>query len=220
MRTAQLDDWQWLGAPLALDLANSLVQVRPGATLDLLASDEQLDGWLVRQTGRLPRLELSRDRLAAFRALRDALHELLAAAAAGEPLPRAAIKTLNAASARSDGHLQLALRGGAPAAKVVGSGTPLDRALSTIARSAIELLASPDGERVRVCPAPSCGMFYLGRPDQEWCSTACGNRARAARHYARRRGEKSAEAGARPKRRQPQSLAISSSHPSGRSSVG
>jgi predicted RNA-binding Zn ribbon-like protein len=187
MRSARLDGWPWLGAPLAVDLANSLVQVRPGVTRDLLESDEQLGDWLAHERARLPRVARGAGRYAAFRELRDALHDLLSAVARGEPLPRAAIAAVNAASARSDGHLRLALRGGEPVAEHAGSGTPLDRALSLIARSAIELLAGPERARLRVCPAPSCGMFYLGRPDQEWCSVACGNRARAARHYAARR---------------------------------
>ena len=187
MPAARLDGWPWLGAPLALDLANSLVKVRPGATRDLLATDDDLDGWLHREAARLPRARREPDRLDAFRTLRDALHRLFSAAAAGGRLPRAAIGTVNAASARSDGHLRLGVRGDTPVMEVAGADRALDHALSLIARSAIELLAGPDRERLRVCPAPSCGMFFLGRPDQEWCSTACGNRARAARHYARRR---------------------------------
>jgi predicted RNA-binding Zn ribbon-like protein len=187
MRPAKLDGWEWLGAPLAVDLANSLARIRPGTTRDLLASDDDLDRWLARQADRLPRVGRGADRLAAFRELRNTVHEALSAAAAGDPLPTRATQALNAASARSEGHVRLRLRGGRPTAELTGSGTPLDRALSTIARSAIELLASPDRERLRVCPAPSCGMFYFGRPDQEWCSVPCGNRARAARHYARRR---------------------------------
>jgi predicted RNA-binding Zn ribbon-like protein len=187
MRSAHLDGWPWLGAPLALDLANSLVQIRPGATRDLLNSEAQLDEWLTHQRGRLPRVRPEGNRLPAFRALRDALHGALSAAAGGDPLPRSAIKAINAASRGSDGYLRLALRDGAPVVETAGSGPPLDRALSAIARSAIELLGGPDRGRLRVCGAPSCGMFYLGRADQEWCSTACGNRARAARHYARRR---------------------------------
>jgi predicted RNA-binding Zn ribbon-like protein len=183
MRSARLDGWEWLGAPLALDLANSLVQVRPGVTRDLLETDEQLEGWLSRERARLPRVGAS----PAFRELRDALHSLLSAVTADKPLPRAAIAAVNAAGARSDGQLRLALRGGVPVAETAGSGTPLDRALAAIARSAVELLAGPDRERLRACKAPSCGMFFLGRPDQEWCSVPCGNRARAARHYAARR---------------------------------
>src|SRR5215211_39995 len=192
MRSADLDDWEWLGQPLALDLANSVARIRPGETRELLASEDDLDRWLAIQADRLPRLGRRPDRLAAFRELRDTVHEALSAAAAGDPLPEHTTRAINAASARSEGHLWLRMRDGVPKAELAGSGTLLDRALSTIARSAIELLASPDRERLRVCPAPSCGMFYLGGSDQEWCSVSCGNRARAARHYARRRAHKAA----------------------------
>jgi predicted RNA-binding Zn ribbon-like protein len=192
MRPAHLDGWPWLGAPLALDLANSVAQIRPGATRDLLVSEDDLDEWLSHQAGRLPRVRRGAGRLEAFRELRDALHEALSAAAAGRRPPRGVVQAVNAASARSDGHVRLSLRDGEPTTELVGSGTPLDRTLSAIARSGIELLASAERERLRVCPAPSCGMFYLGRPDQEWCSTSCGNRARAARHYARRRSGRAA----------------------------
>jgi predicted RNA-binding Zn ribbon-like protein len=187
MRSAQLDGWEWLGQPLALDLANSLPRIKPGETRDLLASDDDLDRWLASQAHRLPRVGRRSGRLAAFRELRDTLHEALSAAAAGEPLPAHTTHELNAASARSEGHLHLRVRDGELKAELAGTGTPLDRTLSTIARSAIELLASPDRDRLRVCSAPSCGFFFFGRPDQEWCSIPCGNRARAARHYARRR---------------------------------
>ena len=182
-----MDSWEWLGQPLALDLANSLPQIRPGETRDLLASDDDLDRWLASQADRLPRVGHGSDRLAAFRELRDTLHAALSAAAADDPLPTRTTQALNAASARSQGHVRLRVRDGTAKAELAGSGTPLDHALSTIARSAIELLASPDRERLRICSAPSCGFFFFGRPDQEWCSIPCGNRARAARHYARRR---------------------------------
>lgn len=204
MRPANLEGWPWLGAPLAIDLANSLVRIRPGETRDLLLTEAELDEWLRLERDRLPAPRRTAARLGEFRALRDALYAALSAAAAGSPPPSKAVAAINGASARSDGHLRLVRApeaataerapdtapeppAPAPAIHHLGSGTPLDRALSAIARSAIELLAGPDRARLRVCPAPSCGMFYLGRPDQAWCSTACGNRARAARHYARRR---------------------------------
>jgi predicted RNA-binding Zn ribbon-like protein len=184
VRSANLDGWPWLGAPLGVDLANSLVQLRPGRTRDLLRTEDDIDGWLEHERARIPTPKPSPERLPAFRALRDALHAALSAAARGERPPAAAVKAINAASGRSDGHVRLANQ---DTAEYRGTGTPLDQALSAIARSAIELLTSPDRQRLRICTAPSCGMFYLGRPEQEWCSTACGNRARAARHYARRR---------------------------------
>ncbi|ELS57171.1 CGNR zinc finger domain-containing protein [Streptomyces viridochromogenes] len=49
------------------------------------------------------------------------------------------------------------------------------------------LAAGPEQARLRRCPAPSCGMFFLARRrDQAWCSIGCGNRARAARRSEQR----------------------------------
>jgi predicted RNA-binding Zn ribbon-like protein len=64
-------------------------------------------------------------------------------------------------------------------------GTPVERLLAEYARSTMAIVA--DGaSTLRVCGAPSCGMFYRPRRRQQrWCSTPCGNRARFARHYAR-----------------------------------
>jgi predicted RNA-binding Zn ribbon-like protein len=57
-----------------------------------------------------------------------------------------------------------------------------------IARSALTLLAEPARTRLRLCRAPGCVLFFLTEhPRQRWCSASCGNRARVARHYDRRR---------------------------------
>ena len=58
--------------------------------------------------------------------------------------------------------------------------------LAELARAGVALLGGPDRQRLQVCHAPGCGLFFVKQhPRREWCSTACGNRARAARHYSR-----------------------------------
>ena len=67
-------------------------------------------------------------------------------------------------------------------------GDAVDRLLADYARSAMEI-AADGSSRLRVCEAPSCGMFYRPRRRQQrWCSEPCGNRARFARHYRAHRG--------------------------------
>jgi predicted RNA-binding Zn ribbon-like protein len=74
------------------------------------------------------------------------------------------------------------------AAEAAAGGSRTLELLAAIARSAIEVVGGPDRGRVRVCRAPGCGTFFLaGRAGQVWCSAACGNRARVARHHDRRR---------------------------------
>ncbi|GGK55946.1 hypothetical protein Ppa06_11130 [Planomonospora parontospora subsp. parontospora] len=62
------------------------------------------------------------------------------------------------------------------------------RVRAALASAVISLLAGPERERLRTCPAPRCVLYFIkehGR--QEWCSVGCGNRARAARHYRQHR---------------------------------
>ena len=67
-------------------------------------------------------------------------------------------------------------------------GDPEAMLPADIARSALTLLTEPARSRLRLCRAPGCTLFFLtGRTAQQWCSEGCGNRARAARHYARHR---------------------------------
>jgi predicted RNA-binding Zn ribbon-like protein len=58
-----------------------------------------------------------------------------------------------------------------------------------VVRSAADLLSSPDRELVRQCAADTCDWLYLDRQHRRrWCSMdTCGNRAKAARYYSRRK---------------------------------
>lgn len=74
----------------------------------------------------------------------------------------------------------------APRARVLPAQTVDEsaRLRATLAAAAIDLLAGPQREQLRACPAPRCVLYFVkDHPRQEWCSVACGNRARAARHY-------------------------------------
>lgn len=63
--------------------------------------------------------------------------------------------------------------------------------LHPILRSFGELLASADLERLRECGGPTCTWLFLDRSpsgSRRWCSMkTCGNRAKARRHYRRRK---------------------------------
>ncbi|MBG0827886.1 ABATE domain-containing protein [Planomonospora sp. ID67723] len=62
------------------------------------------------------------------------------------------------------------------------------RVRAALAASAIALLAGAEREQLRACPAPRCVLYFVKEhARQEWCSTGCGNRARAARHYHQHR---------------------------------
>lgn len=157
----------------ALGLAN--------AALD---SGSDLRAWLEREgalkAGESAEVSL---RLAEFVALRTAVRELVEASIGGGPFPAAALERVNEASARVPRVLRLEADGPCEAPFATGP-TPL--ILARVAWSAIELVGGADRARLRRCG--SCGRYFVStRPDRLWCSNACGNRARVARHHARRR---------------------------------
>src|SRR5215207_2757164 len=116
-------------------------------------------------------------------ALRGQIRAVLKATAGGKPLPKPAVATLNKASRAAPEWTEIAVDGQIER-RAHGGG--VERLLADYARSAMEIAAEGTA-RLRVCGAPSCGMFYRPRRRQQrWCSEPCGNRARFARHYARR----------------------------------
>ena len=165
---------------LALQLAATLQ-----ADQDLLSGPRDLERWLEARGIEEPGLAL---RLADFRALRAAIHALLLASLDGRPIPPDAAEVLNAASAAVPAHPRLEVHDGAIRVGVVETGPAAARVFAAIARSGIEVVGGSGRERLRSCPAPGCGRFFLAtRPRQTWCSAACGNRVRVARHHERRR---------------------------------
>ncbi|RAS65830.1 putative stress-induced transcription regulator [Lentzea atacamensis] len=62
----------------------------------------------------------------------------------------------------------------------------VDHALATLAADAADLLTGPDAERLTACQSSPCNRYLLRHGRRQWCSTRCGDRARAARAYARR----------------------------------
>jgi len=118
--------------------------------------------------------------------LRAAIREALIAVAADRQPPAAAVAELNRASAGAPGWPELHTAGGG--LREHTRAELADRLLAAYARSAMHLIADNEPGQLRVCPAPSCGMFYRpGRRDQQWCSQQCGTRARVARHYRARK---------------------------------
>ena len=175
--------FRWLGEPLAIDLANTIMVVREGDEVDLLADENDLRRWLDAERDRLGTCRVALNHLDEIRALRDGIHQLFMAAATRAAPARAAVETVNAASAVAPIAPQLCGGSALEFQERSAAGDPLAQLLGKLARSAISVLTGPDRQRLHICTAPSCGMFYVG--NRRWCCAACGNRARAARHYER-----------------------------------
>jgi predicted RNA-binding Zn ribbon-like protein len=175
----------WLVFPPSVDLSNTVIAT-PAGDHDLLESDDQLEEWIAAERGRIPAVEAASGRLAEVRELRRSVRELLHASARGKRPPEEARRRINALSASVP--IRTALTRDGRMVEERSSRDPYALFQATVARSAIEL-ADRGAERLSVCGAPSCGMLFLpDHPRQVWCSKACGNRARVARHAARQRG--------------------------------
>jgi predicted RNA-binding Zn ribbon-like protein len=88
-------------------------------------------------------------------------------------------------------HTQLSVLGGQLQAVTRHHASPARSALACLGHEAIELLTGPTAVNLRACNAPGCVLYFVkSHPRREWCSEACGNRARAARHYQRVRSQK------------------------------
>ena len=77
-----------------------------------------------------------------------------------------------------------------------GSAQPPSRPalLDMVATSALALLSDPrEVQRIKLCPGKDCGWLFIDETKnarRKWCMMeTCGNRAKAARHYAKIRDQ-------------------------------
>ncbi|MBB0232971.1 CGNR zinc finger domain-containing protein, partial [Streptomyces calidiresistens] len=183
------------GEPLPLEFANTVHPVA-GELLDCFRSPNHLAWWLYscrkRLGTELPDAALTgidHAELQCFVLLRDTVRRLLDARVnAGDPEPMD-VATINLAAAPAPPHPVLHWPAGeAPRAVTPLPAAPLVSVRAEIAREVIRLLSGGTTVVPRACPAPGCVFFFdHSRSRRNWCSRGCGNRARAARHYARHR---------------------------------
>jgi predicted RNA-binding Zn ribbon-like protein len=124
-------------------------------------------------------------------ALRETVYRLFDAQAQGKAAAPRDLETLNLALARAPARTTLKRgREGYGWDVDAKSGTAL-ALLAPALWSAGDLLAGPRLDRVRRCANPECGWLFLDDSragKRRWCSmSACGNRAKARRHYHRSR---------------------------------
>ena len=156
---------------------------------DDLAGPPDLDEWLdaigvVRHGVAATRVEFRR-----ARALRDSVRRLAAfvtgddrpAAASAVSDVRQALETVNAV-VRELPVPRLVMHEAGLELATGSAASPATAALAEVAAEAQQLLTS--GSMLRACHAPGCVLYFAKtHPRREWCSVACGNRVRAARHY-------------------------------------
>ena len=186
--------WALPGEPVPVRLM-STIWAGPDGLHDDLRVPADVDQWLDAVGLDRAGAHATEGELAAARALRDAVRRLAghvtadrrAAAASAMSDLAAALDQVNLAAAELPSP-RLALRDGRLVAGTAAGPSPVTTGLAQVARQAIDLLGGADGARLRACYAPGCVLYFVKtHPRREWCTVACGNRVRAARHYQRAR---------------------------------
>jgi predicted RNA-binding Zn ribbon-like protein len=198
--TPDLNRLEVIGGALCLDLANTIDPRHKQPRVEYLATYRALVQWaviagaLTAEDGtRLMELGASqpaqgeRVRMRAV-TLREALYQLLAPGTTGGAYALAVLneelqRGMASARIEPDGDdYRLGWE----------AGDSLDRMLWPIARSAGELLLSPQRRRIRECEgSEGCGWLFIDRSKpgtRRWCSmTSCGNREKGTRYRQSRR---------------------------------
>jgi predicted RNA-binding Zn ribbon-like protein len=171
---------------LGLDFANTRFWRGSAESTETLRNPDDLRAWC-RSEG-LPDRPWDEAALADALALREAVYRIFAAAAAGAGPAEGDLERLNAALAAAPARTRLRRRDGGYDWAVERLATA---PLAPVAWSAADLLTSPRLARVRLCANEKCRWVFLDDSksgNRRWCSmSACGNRAKAHRHYARRK---------------------------------
>jgi predicted RNA-binding Zn ribbon-like protein len=198
----------FVGGPVVVDLMNTIWADR-GGIHDALATDEEARSWVAAVRDHLGVAPEGMDAWVAggsppglsamatqLRTLRDAARRL-AADETGDPRPDAqsplrepadAVDVLNRMAAQAPTWPVLSRAPGAEPRRATrtdaGPGTAV---VAALAGAAIDLFAGDGRQDLRACLAPGCVLYFVKQhPRREWCSSACGNRARVSRHYRRR----------------------------------
>ena len=192
-----------LAGRLCLDFANSIEDRLGSSPQDVLRAAPDLVTWgahtglLDEPTAAGVRARIARDPVearATFEGalrLRDGVYGAFAAAAQWEPADRGDLDVVREAyldalhAARLD-------PAGAGATWQWPDGDDLRQVLWPVARSAVDLLTSPEVGRVRQCPGTGdCGWLFLDTSrngTRRWCSMeGCGSRVKMRRAYERKK---------------------------------
>jgi predicted RNA-binding Zn ribbon-like protein len=171
---------------ICVDFANTRFWRGSATPTEQLQTQDDLRGWCG-EAG-LPDIAWSEAGFAEALALREAIYRIFAAAGAGSAPAEGDLERLNAALEAAPARARLTRVYG----RYVWDVGTLDTApLAPVAWSAADLLVRPLIDRVRLCANEKCRWLFLDESksgNRRWCSmSACGNRAKAHRHYARQK---------------------------------
>jgi len=196
------------GGRLCLDFANTVSGSRGREPVERLTSYADLVSWghqtgivsaprarhLLEQNARHPKkgaLVLERARI-----FREAIYRIWVAETRGEHPANEDLALLNSALAEVFRHQKI-LKQGDRFILAWDDEDALESVLWPVVKSAADLLTGDEARRVRQCEAFStteCNWLFIDETknrSRRWCSMAdCGNRAKARRHYRRKRQDR------------------------------
>jgi predicted RNA-binding Zn ribbon-like protein len=210
---ATAERFEFVGGRLCLDFTNTVTWTGDGLENERLESPADLAAWGLAagvlddgQARTLASLagDAGRELLRAALRLRAGLHGIFLAHAAGRAPSADDLAALNEALVATMPHLRVGAAGGRYLWEWAPEGAP-DRVLWHVAWSAANLLTDDDDlARVRTCGSEDCGWLYVDESrnhSRRWCEMkSCGNRAKARRHYERKRARKVDPSCASPRR--------------------
>jgi len=172
----------------AIALVNTRL-LRAGQPVDLIADAAQAADWL---TGRrlLPRGSVVNDLDAGrLRLLREAIRALLSAQAERRAPATDVVSLFNATLAGAPLVPALAWDDSGPRRAEqppAATADPVGAALARLAGDTLSVLTNAGDPQPAPCGAHGCIRWFLRtHAARQWCSARCGDRVRAARHYAR-----------------------------------
>lgn len=185
------DTFLWVGNHPATDLCNTR-PILHGQPVELLPDFDALVAWCLQAGVPVPGSAQSSgrrvrsDAVAFARDLREVLRAVLE-----EPRPRDAdVAALNQLLLDEVGMVQVQLVTDAPDPLILRAGTDVAQLRLDLALATLDIFRQ-DVRRVHRCANPACVLLFLDVSKarrRRWCDMAvCGNRAKAAAHYARRR---------------------------------
>ncbi|MEU7469527.1 ABATE domain-containing protein [Streptomyces sp. NPDC044984] len=174
----------------SLDFADTVATLPADQSYDLLASPESAMRWLAAHDLTAPDVRLYEVCARRMRTLRGHVRALFEARVEGTAPPEPSLRAVNEALTAVPTAPLLAWDGPRGPRRVQAHPTDqaVSHALATLAADAADLLTGRDADLLAACGSTPCDRFLVrthGR--RHWCSTRCGDRARAAR--ARRTSE-------------------------------
>ncbi|GAA3159271.1 CGNR zinc finger domain-containing protein [Streptomyces ramulosus] len=178
------------GSHVSLALINTAFAL-PSGPFEELSDAAAAHAWLTGRELIAPEVAVGAREMTQLHALRETLRALFEARIDGTTPGSRVLESVNAALARAPGvrTVRWVEGAGLVAAERRSGAGGVGAALSRLAEDGVDLLTGGEAGKLSRCGARGCvRLFIRSHAARRWCSDRCGNRVRAARHYAGRGG--------------------------------